>query len=1092
MTRNIPSDLLPRSKKILAPFVVTEDDREALLTDAFYLHDPLLYGIDRRGAPNIFASKLISKLLDYGCLSQGEHSLARLLLTARYYCGVDKHAEIDDLVNMANAICQSAASATKHTVSVPAVAGDSAALLTIATPREQRRPTIFISYAHKDKDKDFAGRLIDDLSAAGHACWIDTNSIKGGDEWIMTIAEGIINSYALVVVITFEALQSKWVQKEILWAQQKKKLVIPVILEDVFDETRFFPLVDCQGVTVFDSDYATALTRLLNSLPSPALPDDEIRDPQTEQGAIETRPAASVTNRQRSAPRILELDYLERLKLEELLNVEKYTPLGGTARHRAEMRPIYEHREHRPFQLMSLIKERPLRQETTRFENAVEKILSLRRAVLLGEPGGGKTTTIWKLAADLVEKALKDPKAPIPLLIRLGRWTDAEQSLQDFIASQLGELGAYLDVLLQEKRAALLLDGLNELPASQHAAKYHQTKLFIERHPALLAVVSCRELDYTIDLGFDLINITPLDPIRIREFAGRYLESEKGEAFFWNLAGQAARREHAQFIKELGSKLTEPDQIFWLEPQLPYGISWGWRKDDNSRWPDWLELREAPSSLMVLARNPYMLLMLTSVYAEQGEMPENRGELFKLFVETLLKRERIPTEEQSPLTEGLARVAYEMQIRRANYETGDALTVLPKAEAQKILGERLLYLAGSASILSLGEQVRFTHQLLQEYFAARYMDIEIRAGRLKATDIWPSDRWWNRTNWEEATILLAGLYSDDCSPVVEWVAEANPEVAAQCVVRGGAALAEETRERMRSKWIPRLIDLKRDPAPRARAAIGRALGLTGWDNRKGVGIVRDVNGVVLPDIDWVEIPGGEFQYGGIDRPQRLTLPTFHISRYPVTFAQFQTFLDDPEGVAYQRWFDGLAASANDRRIEEQRFEFAFANHPRVRVNWYQAMAFCRWLSWRWGGESDLKKVAEWTVRLPTEFEWEKAARGTGGCIYPYKGDFDEAKGNTYDTFIRQTSAVGVFPNGASPYGVMDMSGNVCEWCLSNYGKPAIDVRKENVRTGNTRGLRGSSWYSTYGFMAFWRINYHPATRFDDFGFRVVSVRPPSF
>jgi formylglycine-generating enzyme required for sulfatase activity len=1089
MTRNIPSELLPRSKNILLPFVVTEEDREALLTDAFYLHDPLLYGIDRKGSPNVFASKLISRLLDYGCLSQGEHSLARLLLTARFYCGVDKHAEIDDLVSMSNMLCQSATSATKHTVNIPAVARDSVALQTIATPHAQRRPTIFISYCHGDKD--FAGQLIDDLSAAGHACWIDTSSIKGGDEWIMTIAEGIINSYALVVIVTFEALQSKWVQKEILWAQQKKKLVIPVILEDVIHETRFFPLVDCQGVKVFDSDYATALTKLLGSLPSSASPDDEIPDTRTEQSAAGTQPAASAINRPRSVPRTLELDYLERLKLEELLNAEKYTPLGGTAQHRAEMRAIFEHKERRPFQLMSLDKARHLRQETTRFDNAVEKILSLRQAVLLGEPGGGKTTTIWKLASDLVETALQAHKAPIPLLIRLGRWTDAEQSLQDFIASQLGEMGAYLDVLLQEKRAALLLDGLNELPASQHASKYPQVQQFIEQHPALLAVVSCRELDYTIDLGFDLINIMPLDPIRIREFAVRYLESEKGEALFWRLSGG----DEVRALWEVWQRAGASFDLFWTATDIPrenpnvYGVT----STEQDRV--WQEKVRGKHSLMELARNPYMLLMLTSIYAGPGELPENRGELFQLFVETLLKRERIPADEQAPLTEGLTRIAYEMQIRRANDNSGDALTVLPKAEAQKILGERLLYLAGSASILSLGEQVRFTHQLLQEYFAARYMDIEFRAGRLKAVKIWPPNRWWERTNWEEAAILLAGLYSDDCSPVVEWVAEANPEVAAQCVARGGAALAEATRERLRSKWIPRLTDLKHDPKPHARAAIGRALGLNGWDNRKGVGIVRDASGVALPDIDLVEIPGGEFQYGHKDEsdnpPQKLTLPTFHISRYPVTFAQFRTFLDDPEGFADPRWFDGLAAKEDERGMGEQAFKFA--NHPRETVNWYQAMAFCRWLSWRRGGEYDLKKVAKWAVRLPTEFEWEKAARGSEGRIYPYKGDYDASKGNTSDTGIGQTCAVGIFPNGASPYGVMDMSGNVWEWCLSDYNKPAIDVRKENVRTENYRVLRGGSWFVDHFFArAVYRLNLHPAARPDLIGFRVVVVlRPPS-
>ena len=339
------------------------------------------------------------------------------------------------------------------------------------------------------------------------------------------------------------------------------------------------------------------------------------------------------------------------------------------------------------------------------------------------------------------------------------------------------------------------------------------------------------------------------------------------------------------------------------------------------------------------------------------------------------------------------------------------------------------------------------------------------------------------------------MYSDDCSPVVEWVAEANPEVAAQCVTRGGAALADATRERLRSKWIPRLTDPKRDPNPKARAAVGRALGLTHLDNRKGVGVVRGTNGVALPDIDWIEIPGGEFQYGDNSdyaaKPQKLTLPTFHISRYPVTFAQFQTFLDDPEGYADPRWFDGLAAGDGDRRMEEQYFKFT--NHPRETVNWYQAMAFCRWLSWRLGGEYDLKRVADWAVRLPTEFEWEKAARGVDGRIYPYKGDYDAAKGNTNDTGIGQTSAVGIFPNGASPYRVMDMSGNVWEWCLSRYQKPAIDARKEDVRTDDARVLRGGAWfYFRIGARVVDRGSNLPAVRNNYVGFRVVVVlRPPS-
>jgi formylglycine-generating enzyme required for sulfatase activity len=970
----------------------------------------------------------------------------------------------------------------------------SASVQTIATPREERRPTVFISYAHADEG--FANQLIADLGTAGHTCWIDTTAIKGGDEWIRTIAEGILNSYAMVVIATLQAMQSRWVQDEILWARENNKLIIPLLLEDVANETRFLPLMSYQRVSVFGSDYTAGLQKLLRSLPSPILTDAGVGQAGAKEVAPGLTPATISQRKPLDMQRDLELAYLERLRLEELLDTERYTPISGASHEkRVEIRAIYEHQ---PFQLMSLGKSRQKEQEPRKFENAVEEIHRIRRAVLLGEPGGGKTTTIWKLAADLVETALREGEAPIPLLIRLGRWTDADQPFATFIASELGDLGKYFDLLLNEKRAALLLDGLNELPAGQRDAKYSQVQQLIEQNPKLMAIVSCRELDYTVDLGFDRINITPLDPLRIREFTGHYLGEEKGEALFWKLAGEAVEDTHRQFIQNFGSRLTDPDRVFWMDSQLPEAAQkdgWWWSKGRFWTWQDWVKKRETPSSLMVLAQNPYMLLMLTSVYAEENELPENRGELFRLFVETLLKREHIPESEHAPLTEEIAKVAYAMQIRRAGDNAGDALTVLPKEDVSAILGERLLYLTGSASILSVGEQVRFTHQLLQEYFAASYMDNEIRAGRLKATEIWPPGRWWQRTNWEEAAILLAGLYSDDCSSIVEWVAEANPEVAAMCIERSGAHMAEATRDRLRVQWIPRLTDLKRDPKPEARAAVGRALGMTRLDNRKGVGIVVGANNVALPDIDWVEIPAGEFQYGRKDQynnpPQKLTLPIFHISRYPVTFAQFQTFLEDSAGIADPRWFEGMAIKENDRSMSEQYFKFA--NHPRESVNWYQAMAFCRWFSWRIGGGYDLKNISEWAVRLPTEFEWEKAARGTDGRIYPYKGKFDAAKGNTYETGIGQTSAPGIFPNGASPYGVMDLSGNVWEWCLSNYENPFLEAHNENLRTDKNRVLRGGSWADNLGYArAAYRSLDRPAGRSGNIGFRVVlGMRPPS-
>ncbi|MBI3423752.1 MAG: SUMF1/EgtB/PvdO family nonheme iron enzyme [Acidobacteria bacterium] len=937
---------------------------------------------------------------------------------------------------------------------------------------QERRTSVFVSY-QRETGTEFAQRLIADLAQAGHASWIDTIAIKGGDEWIAEIVAGINRADALLVVVTPEALRSRWVQREIWLAETKSKRIIPCLFKPVAPDD-LFRLSDYQSVNFAGRAYEVGFAELLRALPAAALPTSL------------------------AAQRTAELAYLDRLALEELINTDKYTPLGGASQQQvrpAEMRAVFE------LLPLRLGKDAHALAEPRRFENAVAEIQKLRRAVLLGEPGAGKTTTLWKLAAELVERARQDAKAPLPLLIRLGRWTDAEQSLPAFITAQLGELGAHLDDLLKAKRAALLLDGLNELPAGQHAQKYPLAQRFIEAHPSLLAVVSCRALDYTIDLKFDRINITPLDPLRMQEFVKHYLGDEQGEALFWRLAGEGARQQLARFTEEFAGKLSEPGRVFWIANQLPSGLRWGrdWRgEDDNSIWQDWLRLREQPSSLMVLARNPYMLLMLASVFAEQdGKLPDYRGELFRLFVEILLQRERIPADEQEPLMAGLSHVAFAMQTPRAQNQAGEALTVLPRPEVVKLLNERLLYLAGCASLLNVADEVRFSHQLLQEYFAAKYMDFKLNAGHLHAADIWLPDRWWQRTNWEEAAILLAGLYSDDCTLVLEWLADAQPEIAAQCIVRSGAHTPEATRARLRDKWLKRLDKPELEPEPQARAAIGRALGqIIRLDNRPGVGVTSDG----LPNITWIKIPGGAFQYGAEKqaddaewyapaKSRKLELPAFWISRYPITYAQFRCFAED-NGYGDPRWWEGLAANEDDRQPREQSFKFD--NHPRDTVNWYEAIAFCRWLSWRWGGGYDLQKIDEWKVRLPTEFEWEKAARGTEGRLYPYAGKFDAAKGNVRETGIGQTSAVGIFPNGTSPYGVEEMSGNVWEWCLSDYEKPQEKAWNENLETNNDRVLRGGSWiYNVDNARSVCRGIFRPGVRDGYAGFRVVVVRPPS-
>jgi formylglycine-generating enzyme required for sulfatase activity/energy-coupling factor transporter ATP-binding protein EcfA2 len=1089
MTPKIPPDLLPRTRQILLPLVETEDDREALLTDAFYtLSDSRIYHqIKREGTPVGFTTRCIKKLLDYGCLTEGNHALGQLLSVSKYYCGVDKHANIEELVAITKSWCIEID--TVNPTQKPATKPITDKPITIDTPQSDRKPTVFISYSHKDGK--IAERLIADLNQAGHACWLDIVKIKGGDEWVKSITEGINNSYAFLSLVSQTANDSTWVRREFLWAEHKKKKIYPIMVSEC--ELTIY-LMERQ-VLDFHTSYETGLANLLSVLPSSTTPiiKDENEDEAIEDVLISV---PHIINRRR-----LELDYLETLGAEVLFDLEKYTPLGGESQFLVQvqtdqslelafMKPEFEH----------------LRQadehhtETRIFTNAVDEILHIKRAILLGEPGAGKSTTLLSLAGQLANEAHDNLDAPIPLFVRLGRWTKADQSLFDFIAQELGALGEHLQVLIDEGRAVPLLDGMNEIPVSQRKDKYQEIKKFISQHPDWIAMASCREQDYTnvIDLQLDRITVTPLDPLRIREFVLRYLGEEHGLKLFWRIAGEGADKFEARFKEKFADGVGQWEQVFWLNANLPSEIEWG-RDFYNTfyyGWDNWLAVRDHKGSLLQLSQNPYMLAMLTQVYVALGDLPTNRGELFKEFIQMLLVREKLATrnpdktitmtDTANQLLTGLEAIAYEMQVQRGQSNDGNAVTVLSTDVAEGYLPDNLMYWAGSTSILSIGDNIRFTHQLLQEYFAARALDKRIfqNDNPLQASDIWTPNKWWQRTNWEEAVILLAGLYSDDCSKVVQWVNQANPEVAALCVINSGASLADATKTKLQKEWIHRLTDTNSDPELKARVAIGRALGITDWDNRKGVNVIlRD--GIDLPDIDWVTIPSGEFIY---QDAESITLPEFEMSRYPITYIQFQSFIEDKTGFNDARWWEGLAyPTGHNDASGNQAFEYW--NHPRERVSWYDAMAFCRWFSWRLGGTYDLDNVEDWLVRLPTEYEWEKATRGTDGREYPYEGKFDASKGNTSETGIKQTSAVGIFANGASPYGILDMSGNVREWCLTDYSN-SINKTNRIYTNSASRVLRGGSFAygDHYARAARRRLNV-PNARYDDSGFRVV--RPPS-
>ncbi len=263
-----------------------------------------------------------------------------------------------------------------------------------------------------------------------------------------------------------------------------------------------------------------------------------------------------------------------------------------------------------------------------------------------------------------------------------------------------------------------------------------------------------------------------------------------------------------------------------------------------------------------------------------------------------------------------------------------------------------------------------------------------------------------------------------------------------------------------------------------------------------------VDGPVVPILEneLVNVPAGDFIMGtnlGLvpDGPEHVVyLDVFRIDRYEVNNAQFLAFLNDrnrgtktvgrtapwqtDEDIAYQNAVNRNLDSADNvlynlgsgradirisidvqaglegdddeglgRTIKDEYVLKAFylANRAVTNVTWFGARAYCEWRG----------------MRLPTEAEWEKAARGTDGRPYPWGTETPSPEHSNIDDFIGRTVDIGSYPKGVSPYGAHDMSGNAWEWC-DDWFDPFYyrDSPRENPKGGETganRVLRGGSW-----------------------------------
>jgi len=229
--------------------------------------------------------------------------------------------------------------------------------------------------------------------------------------------------------------------------------------------------------------------------------------------------------------------------------------------------------------------------------------------------------------------------------------------------------------------------------------------------------------------------------------------------------------------------------------------------------------------------------------------------------------------------------------------------------------------------------------------------------------------------------------------------------------------------------------------------------------------------------EMVLIPAGDFLMGsdpGVDQdahdneqPQHtLSLPDYHLAKTPLTNAQYAAFVEATDHRQPGQWKDRKPPSGQE-------------DHPVVYVSWHDAVAYCRWLA----------EVTGRPYRLHSEAEWEKGARGTDGRLWPWGDQWDVERCNSEESGKGGTTPVGAYPQGASPYGLLDMAGNVWEWTRSvvkSYPYDPDDGR-ENLEAEGARVLRGGSWYNYRDLARCVVRDWSPPDGSSgSFGFRLVS------
>ncbi len=651
---------------------------------------------------------------------------------------------------------------------------------------------------------------------------------------------------------------------------------------------------------------------------------------------------------------------------------------------------------------------------------------------------------------------------------------------------------------LEQGRCLLMLDGLDEVADfTERVLVSEQIEAFAQRYGdrGNRFVITCRVRGYEgqarLGQRFITTTILPFTDADIRRFVHA-----------WSLAVAASQ---AQSDSESIRK----------------------KAADNAR--DLLRAIQANPKIRELAENPLLLTVIALVHQYRAKLPERRSELYNEATEVLLgyfelgkpgeeskrlarytgTQQEMDAGEKRAFLEPLALAMHQTQVREWDRDQVTELLAhqfhergYSQRESQDMAGDFLdavVVRSGLIQEVELGIY-GFLHLSFQEYLTARKMadsDDYIQQTLSHLDDSW----------WKEVILLEAGHLSESgrsrVSKLVQAILEAPGDpfqrllFAGECLVDVGENRAEASLWR---RVMDELMDaMLKDDDPKRRAAAGRIVGKLG-DPRPGVGL----NAQGLPDILWSEpIEPGPFPMGNTketdpmawdDEAPRFTCnlitEPYRISVYPITVAQYRAFVKDAKGYEKSRYWTDAGWKWKERNKISGPREFGepfnLDNHPQVGVSWYEAVAFCNWLS----------EVTGLVIQLPTEAQWERAARHTDGRRYPWAKGLaapDPNRMNYRETGIGATSAVGIFPAGGAVCGAQEMSGHVLEWCRTkwrgnyeNYEQAVNDSIEGNAE----RVLRGGSFGDLDGLVrAAVRYGLVPYLRDYRIGFRVVLLSP---